>query len=406
MSYVERPCRLCSAMLSETVLDLGLMPNANAYVKPGSPEIRKPLQARRCLNCSLIQVNDAFTPEELFSDYAYFSSYSDSWLAHAQAFVNEVIPRFGIDRTNQVIEIASNDGYLLQYVIARGIPALGIEPARNIADAAHAVGVPTYHGFFGKTTAKDLLSQGYQADLLIANNVVAHVPDLNDFIAGLALLLAPQGILSIEIQYVRSLLEEMQFDTIYHEHFCYFSLSSLSYALSLHGLEIFDLTKLSSHGGSLRVYAAHRGQQPITSCVASCLAEESVLSYPDIYMRFREGFERIRRDLRAFLMNQREQEHLVVGYGAPAKASTLLNACSIDRNLIPFSVDRNPHKQGFDLPGCGIPIRSVEALFDARPDIVLIFPWNLKNELRDHLADIDHWGGRLAIPIPQLEIID
>lgn len=404
-------CRSCAAPLTHTFVDLGETPLANAYLDAAQlsePEPRYPLHALVCDRCFLVQVDQVVPPEVLFTDYAYFSSYSDSWVAHARRFTEAAVRRFGIDEQRQVVEVASNDGYLLRHFAEMGIPVLGIEPAENVAEVARAAGIPTEATFFGISAADDLRSRGIAADLLVANNVIAHVPDLNDFVAGLALALAPQGVLSIEFPHLLRLIEGRQFDTMYHEHFCYFSLRSLERVLTTHGLRIFDVEELPTHGGSLRVFAclddAGHGS---TAAVAALRHKEEAagMSRLETYAGFGETVDETRCSLRAFLDGCRAAGQSVVAYGATAKGNTLLNTTGLGVDDVAYVVDRNPHKQGRYLPGSHLPIRSPEELAITRPDIVLLLAWNLLEELTEQLAFIREWGGRLAVPIPTPRIL-
>jgi hypothetical protein len=388
-----------------------MSPLCESYVPPdrlGEMEPFYPLHVRVCDQCLLVQLEELVGPEEIFSEYAYFSSYADSWVAHARGYVDSVVERFGLSSTSNVVELASNDGYLLQHVVARGIPALGVEPAANVARAARERGIETVIEFFGRELASRLVAEGRQADLLIANNVFAHVPDLNDFTAGMQLVLAPRGVVTIEFPHLVRLIEGNQFDTIYHEHFSYFSFLSARTVLEAHGLEVFQVDELPTHGGSLRVYAQHRGGgRPVSPGVAALAERERTLGLDRIegYGSFAPRVIETKWRLLEFLIESRRAGKRVAGYGAPGKGNTLLNYCGIRSDLLEFTVDRNPYKQGQYLPGTRIPIRHPEALEQARPDLILILPWNLTEEIVDQLADVRGWGGRFAVPIPEVRVL-
>lgn len=406
-------CRFCATPLRHTFCDLGMSPPSNAYLEAHQlldMEKFYPLHAFVCEECKLVQLGQFQTPDEIFGDYAYFSSYSDSWLAHARAYVEMTIPRFGLDGHSQVIEIASNDGYLLQYFRERAIPVLGIEPAANVADVAlRKRGVTSWVRFFGCETARDLVAQGLSADLLLGNNVLAHVPDLNDFVAGMKLALKPAGIITMEFPHLLRLMEQNQFDTIYHEHFSYFSLITVQRVFSRHDLTIFDVDQLPTHGGSLRIYARHAQHVtlPVSGGVSELLADEidAGLSRIDSYNSFAERVRETKRQLLKFLIETRNSGKTIVGYGAPAKGSTLLNYCGIRTDFLPYTVDRSTYKQGRFLPGTHIPIYEPECIRADRPDYVLILPWNLKDEITSQLAYIREWGGRFVVPIPRVEVL-
>ena len=405
-------CRFCETPLSHTFVDLGMSPLCESYVAPdrlNGMEVFYPLHVKICEACLLVQLEEFVTPDEIFSEYAYFSSYSDSWVAHARRYVESAVERFGIGRKSLVVEIASNDGYLLQHVMERGIPALGIEPAANVAAVAQEKGIETEVTFFGRETAARLRDEGRQADLMVANNVMAHVPDLNDFVGGMAPLLAPAGVVTIEVPHLARLVAGNQFDTIYHEHFSYFSFLSATRVLAAHGLEVFDVEELASHGGSLRMFAQHQdtGRQPLTANVTDLEARERAQGFDTL--EGHEGFaprvEETKWRLVEFLVDARRGGATIVGYGAPGKGNTLLNYCGIRTDLVDFTVDRNPYKQGLHLPGTHIPIRAPEALDVARPDLILILPWNLKDEIAAQLAYTREWGARCVVPIPEVEVL-
>lgn len=366
-----------------------------------------PLRVLVCDKCRLVQLLEYVSPAEIFSEYAYFSSFSDSWLKHARDYAEMIIRRLDLKPADQVVEVASNDGYLLQYFVAKGFSPLGIEPAANVAAEAKKKGVPTHVAFFGEATARALVQEGKQAKLLLGNNVLAHVPDLNDFVKGLKLLLAPGGTVTLEFPHLQRLIEGNQFDTIYHEHFSYFSLLSVERVLRHHGLMIYDVEELASHGGSLRLFATHldnsRAEEPRTQELRS---REIELGYDQtaIYAAFDARVQRIKRDLLEFLIRVRRQNQTVAGYGAPGKGNTLLNYCGIRSDFIDYTVDRNPYKQGQFLPGTHIPICTPERLRETRPDYILILPWNLKKEIASQLQYVREWGCKLVVAIPELEI--
>lgn len=399
-------CLGCGAPLTRTLVDLGAMPLANAFVAAGTPEPdpRYPLHARVCDACLLVQVEPAVPPEAIFSDYAYFSSFSDSWLAHARAYSRMAIDRFALTAASKVVEIASNDGYLLTNFVQAGIPCLGIEPAANVAASARAKGVPTEVAFFGTATAQRLAAAGHQADLLVAKNVLAHVPDINDFVAGIAILLRADGVFTVEFPHLLNLIRGVQFDTIYHEHFTYLSLLAVERIFTRHGLRVFDVTEIPTHGGSLRVFAGHAGgPHPSEPAVAAVRAKEiaAQLDRPEGYAGFAPRVEKVRRDLLAFLD---AADGTVAAYGAAAKGNTLFNYCGIGRERVAFVVDRNPAKQGRLLPGSRIPVREPEAIFAEKPGYVLILPWNLKEEISERLSAIREWSGRFVTAIPDIRL--
>jgi SAM-dependent methyltransferase len=406
----HRPsCRFCGSPLSHLFVDLGAQPPSNAYLDKaglGCMEATFPLKAHVCDRCFLVQLEAFQTPSEIFGHYAYFSSFSQSWLEHAARFVEHAIRRFGLGPESQVIEVASNDGYLLQYFRSAGVPVLGIEPAENVAAVARGRGIPTVCRFFGREAAAQILREGRQADLLIANNVFAHVPDLNDFTAGLALALKPGGTLSLEFPHLLRLIEECQFDTIYHEHFSYFSLTTAEKVLAAHDLIVTDVEELPTHGGSLRLLARHRGHALPGPGVQALRRREAKAGIIDIsaYRGFAERVARVKRELLRFLIEARETGKQVVGYGAAAKGNTLLNYCGVRCDLLDYVVDVSPHKQGRYLPGSRLPILSPGVLRETQPDYVLILPWNLAAEIeRDH-GYIRDWGGRFVTAIPRLAI--
>jgi SAM-dependent methyltransferase len=401
-------CRSCGSLSLLPFVDLGSSPLANSYLTPamlrqGEPFYR--LCVYLCQRCFLVQLDAVVPPENIFSDYRYFSSYSDSWLAHAKAYADLAMKQFKLNQGSRVIEVGSNDGYLLQYFVERGVDVLGIEPAANIARVATANGIPTTPRFFGEDLARQLVAAGTRADLLIANNVLAHVPDLNGFVRALKILLQPQGTLTLEFPYLVRLMEENQFDTIYHEHLSYFSFTAVNRILKKHGLAVFDVEELPTHGGSLRVYASHGqdGAKPVKLRVKAMLAAEGSLGLRTVtpYLAFAERVKAVKRELLKWLIRTKEEGKTVVAYGAPAKGNTLLNYCGIRTDLIDYTVDRSPHKQGLLLPGTRIPIYAPERIAQTRPDCVLILPWNLKSEITRQLAYVRQWHGKFLVPIPR-----
>jgi SAM-dependent methyltransferase len=396
--------------MTRTVVDLGLMPLANSYAKPGADarsERKYPLHARLCETCLLVQVDRVVPAEDLFSDYAYFSSYSDSWLAHCRDYAGKMIRRFHLDTASKVVEIASNDGYLLQFFREAGIPVLGVDPAANVAAVARERGVPTDVAFFSADTARRLAARGESADLLAAKNVLAHVPDINDFVAGLAILLKPQGVFSVEFPHLLNMIEQVQFDTIYHEHFTYLSLLAVERIFARHGLRIFDVEEIPTHGGSLHVIACHdSAAHAVTDNVGRIRDKEiaAKLDRPEGYAGFSARVGKVKTDLVAFLAEVKGAGKKVAGYGAAAKGNTLLNYCGIGAESVAFVADRSPAKQNKLLPGNMIEVRPPESIFAARPDYVLILPWNIRTEIETQLAGIRAWGGRFVTAIPELRI--
>jgi SAM-dependent methyltransferase len=392
-------------------VDLGVSPLANSYLEPadlGRPETFYPLEAYLCEGCFLVQLPEAAAPEEIFTDYAYFSSVSTSWVEHARRYTEAVIGRFGLGPESLVVEIASNDGYLLRHFKERGVPVLGVEPAANVARAAEEAGIPTRNEFFTQELARALAAEGARADLLVGNNVLAHVPALNDFVAGIATALAASGVATLEFPHLLRLLEEHQFDTIYHEHFSYFSFHTALEVFAAHGMSLFDVEELPTHGGSLRIYARHAedGSKETSDRVADLLARERAagLLDPTTYDAFEGRVRATKRGLLRFLLDAADEGRRVAGYGAPAKGNTLLNYCGVGPDLLPYTVDRSPHKQGRYLPGTRIPIAGPERLREERPDYVLILPWNLREEIVEQMADVRSWGGRFVVAIPEVEV--
>ena len=404
-------CRSCGTTLEHTFVDLGMSPLANSYLKPeqlNRMEPFYPLHVYVCEKCLLVQLEQFSTPHEIFSDYAYFSSFSDSWLAHAKAYVDMIADRFRLDRNSKVVEIASNDGYLLQNFVAQGIPVLGVEPAANVAEVAKKKGINTKVAFFGEKTALDLTAEGWNADLIIGNNVLAHVPDLNDFVKGLNVLLKPTGLITMEFPHLLQLMEQNQFDTIYHEHFSYFSFLAVEQVFARHGMKLFDVEELPTHGGSLRIYACHDqdASKPIGTRARELKLREEAAGFSQLnhYLSFGPLVEATKRKLLSFLISARQEGKRVVGYGAPAKGNTLLNYCGVRTDLIDYTVDRSPHKQGHFLPGVHIPIYAPEQIRQTHPDYVLILPWNLREEVMQQMAFIRDWGGKFVVPIPEVKV--
>jgi SAM-dependent methyltransferase len=368
-----------------------------------------PLHVYVCNECFLVQLEEFVPAEEIFTEYAYFSSYSDSWLSHARAYVDMVTDRFGLSVKDFVVELASNDGYLLQYFVKKGIPVLGVEPAENIAAAAASKGVPTLVKFFGVQTAKEVVANARGANLIVANNVLAQVPDVNDFVAGMKILLKPGGVVTVEFPHLVRLIEENQFDTIYHEHFSYFSFGTAERIFAAHGLVLFDVEEIPTHGGSLRIYCRHAedGSKALRPAVVRLKDRE--ISYglgdPDRYATFDEKVRETKRKLLEFLIRAKREGKRISGYGAPGKGNTLLNYCGIRTDFLDFTVDRNPYKQGKFLPGTHIPIYPPDRIREERPDYVMILPWNFKDEIIHQLHYIREWGGQFVVPIPEVTVI-
>jgi len=367
-----------------------------------------PLHVYVCNECFLVQLEEFVSPEHIFTEYAYFSSYATSWLQHMKSYTDKVTERFQLGEQSHVVEVASNDGYLLQYFVEKGIPCLGIEPAVNVAKVAVEKGVPTITEFFGVTCANELVAADKQADLIIGNNVLAQVTDLNDFVAGMQLLLKPQGVVTMEFPHLERLVEENQFDTIYHEHFSYFSFITVEKIFAAHGLTLFDVEELPTHGGSLRIYARHQNDQtkPVSTAVHELRAREETLGITTVeyYDAFAEQVKETKRKLLEFLIDVRRQGKTVAGYGAPGKGNTLLNYCGIRTDFIDYTVDRNPYKHGKFLPGTHIPIYPPEKIHETKPDYVLILPWNLKKEIMEQMVSIRSWGGQFVVPIPEVTV--
>jgi 2-polyprenyl-3-methyl-5-hydroxy-6-metoxy-1,4-benzoquinol methylase len=388
-----------------------MSPLSNSYLTGDqlrSMEPYYPLHALVCESCLLVQLEEYGSPEQIFSDYAYFSSYSDTWLKHAEQYARMVTERFSLSSGSKAIEIASNDGYLLRNFVEMRIPVLGIEPARNVAEVAEKAGVPTRVDFFGTALAGRLVSEGHAADLLIGNNVLAHVPALNDFVRGMKIALKPTGVITLEFPHLLRLMEGNQFDTIYHEHFSYFSFLTVEKVLAKHGLVLFDVEELSTHGGSLRIFGRHAqdDSKPISSRVDALRSSErnAGLDKLETYATFAEQVKETKRNLLSLLIEIKRSGSTIAGYGAPAKGNTLLNYCGIGRDFLDYTVDRNPHKQAHFLPGSHIPVLAPEKIRETRPDFVFVLPWNLAGEIMEQLSFIRDWGGRFIVPIPKPEV--
>lgn len=404
-------CRFCGTALQHVFVDLGMSPMANSYLKPhqlNRMEPFYPLRAFVCEQCFLVQLEQFESPDHIFSDYAYFSSFSDLFLQHAKEYVDMAMDRFKLGRDSYVVEIASNDGYLLQNFVKRGVPVLGIEPAKNVAEVAVKKGVPSLVKFFGVETAREQAAKGPRPDLLIGNNVLAHVPDINDFVGGLKALLGPSGVVTMEFPHLMRLMAFNQFDTVYHEHFSYFSLTTVAQIFSKHGLTLFDVEEISTHGGSLRIYARHDGDasKPVTERLTALKTKEAREGFAtlDHYLSFSEGVNETKRALLEFLIKAKREGKKVVAYGAAAKASTLLNFCGVRTDLVDYLVDRSPYKQGHWLPGVHIPIFDPERIKTDKPDYVMILAWNLKDEVMAQMAFIRDWGGKFVVPIPKITV--
>jgi hypothetical protein len=409
----SRRCQFCGTVLHRTLVDLGVQPLCESFLRADQLDEMEPffpLHARVCGECFLVQVPEYVRPEGIFTEYAYFSSYSDSWVRHAADYVAMISERLALDERSFVVELASNDGYLLQSFLGRGPRILGIEPAENVARTAIEKGVPTAIEFFGRDSATALAASEGRADLLIGNNVLAQIPDLNDFVAGMKILLADDGVITMEFPHVLRLIEQNQFDTIYHEHFSYFSVLTCERIFEAHGLRLFDVEELSTHGGSLRVYLRHEADtsKPISARVAELLDMERKAGLDDLdtYGSFTEQAEATKRNLLRFLIDARDAGKQVAGYGAPGKGNTLLNYCGIRTDLVAYTVDRNPYKHGMFTPGTRIPIHPPERIAETKPDYVLIMPWNLRDEIAPSLDYVREWGGQLVVAIPQVEIIE
>ena len=410
--HAAHRCRLCGGGLGHTFVDLGMSPLCESFLAPGQLDAMEPyfpLHVLVCETCFLVQLKEYVSPEAIFREYAYFSSYSTTWVAHARRYCEMITNRLRLGPDSLVVELASNDGYLLQHFLPLGVPVLGIEPAANVAKVATAKGIATRVDFFGVELAEALVAEGKRADLIVGNNVLAQVPDLNDFVAGMTRLLKPEGVITLEFPHLERLMAENQFDTIYHEHFSYFSLITIERLAARHRLKLIDVDELPTHGGSLRVYFAHAGSaRPTAMSVPALLARERSLGFEDVatYASFAEQVKRTKRKLLSFLIAAKDAGKIVCGYGAPGKGNTLLNYCGIGTDFLEFTVDRNPYKHGRFTPGMHIPIHPVEAIDAAKPDYVLILPWNLKDEIVQQIRHVGSWGGRFIVPIPEMALID
>ncbi|MEN8161887.1 MAG: class I SAM-dependent methyltransferase [Myxococcota bacterium] len=404
-------CRFCGSRETERFVDLGMSPLCESFLTADQLDGMErfyPLDVFVCSRCLLVQLREYVAPAEIFREYAYFSSYSDSWLAHARRYTEQVVERLGLGPEHFVVELASNDGYLLRNFVERGIPCLGVEPAANVAEAARASGVPTRVEFFGRGVAEAIRAESRPVDLIIANNVLAQVPDLNDFVGGIARLLAPNGVVTLEFPHLLELIEQNQFDTIYHEHFSYFSLGSTERILAAHGLDVFDVETLPSHGGSLRVFACREGTRggAASEALEALRKREHEAALDELagHRGYAARVAETKRGLLTFLIEAKRAGRRVAGYGAPGKGNTLLNYCGIRRDFLDFTVDRNPYKHGRFLPGTHIPVFPVEKLAEDKPDDILILPWNLRREIVEQLSYTRAWGARLVVPIPRLEV--
>ena len=405
-------CRFCGQTLEQIFVDLGMSPLANSYLTPAQLHQMEPFYPLRvyvCGDCLLVQAEEFESPEAIFGDYAYFASYSDTWLQHARTYAEGATRRFRLGSRSLVIEVASNDGYLLQYFAARGIPVLGIEPAANVASVALKKGIPTMVRFFSEATARDLVAQGMTADLVVGNNVLAHVPKLNDFVRGIKGVLKPDGMVTMEFPYLARLMQENQFDTIYHEHFSYFSFIVVEKLFASHGLTLFDVEELPTHGGSLRIYGRHTEDtsKPVEQRIINLRTREkdAGLTILESYRSFADKVKATKYKLVNFLIQAKRERKAIAGYGAPAKGNTLLNYCGIRSDFIDYTVDRNPHKQRHFLPGTHIPIHGPDRIKETKPDYLLILPWNLKDEVMEQMRYIRDWGGQFLIPIPEVQIL-
>jgi len=404
-------CRFCGTRLQHTLVDLGMSPLCESYISPekaNQMEPFYPLHVYVCDKCFLAQLEQYVSAEEIFTEYAYFSSYSDSWLEHAKRYTDLIVDRLHLNRQSTVMELASNDGYLLQYFVQKGIRVIGVEPAANVAAAAEKIGVPTEVKFFGRETANELRAKYGPVDLLVGNNVLAQVPDLNDFVGGMKTVLKPDGVITMEFPHLMRLMNENQFDTIYHEHFSYFSFMAAEKIFAYHGLSLFDVEELATHGGSLRIYGRATGTkaQPTSHRVAEMRQRELDAGFGRVetYLNFAEQVKETKRKLLEFLIEARRDGKSVVGYGAPGKGNTLLNYCGIRTDFIDYTVDRNPYKQGKFLPGTHIPILHPDKIKETRPDYLFILPWNFKDEIMAQMAVIREWGGKFVVPIPRVTV--
>jgi hypothetical protein len=408
---VAMTCRFCAAPLRHTLVDLGMSPLCESYVSRenvNKMEPFYPLHVYVCDQCFLAQLDEFVPCEEIFTEYAYFSSYAESWVEHARRYTEMMVERFNLGAGSLVCELASNDGYLLQHFVRRSVPCYGVEPARNVARVAVERGVSTITRFFGVETARDLAAEGRRADVVLGNNVLAQVPDLNDFIAGIKILMKPGGVMTIEFPHLLRLIRENQFDTIYHEHYCYFSFLTARTIFAHHGIALFDVEELPTHGGSLRIFGRHAedDSKAVTARVEAMLAMErgAGLDTMDAYRSFTEQVRETKRKILEFLIQARRDRKKIVGYGAPGKGNTLLNYCGVRGDFIEFTVDRNTYKQGRYLPGTRIPIGNPDRIREARPDYLFILPWNFKDEIMQQMSFIREWGGKFVVPIPEITV--
>ena len=408
----KHSCRLCGTGLKYTFIDLGMSPPCESFVPReliDSMEAYYPLHAYVCEECLLVQLSEYVSPQAIFEEYAYFSSYSTSWVAHAKKYCHQMAEQLQLGRDSLVVELASNDGYLLQHFLPLNIPVLGVEPAANVAKVAIEKGIPTRVEFFGEKYAQTLVNEGLRADLIAGNNVLAQVPDLNDFVAGMKILLKPEGVITLEFPHIEKLIAENQFDTIYHEHFSYFSLLTIELMAERHELKVIDVEELGTHGGSLRVHLAHAAsERPIQPSVARVVKNEidAGLDRIEIYTSFVENARQVKRELLSFLIEAKKAGKTICGYGAPGKGNTLLNYCGIGTDFLDFTVDRNPYKHGRYTPGMHIPIEPVEAIDLVKPDYILILPWNLKDEIVAQMRHVQEWGAKFVVPIPSVAVIN
>jgi SAM-dependent methyltransferase len=404
-------CRFCGARLRHSFVDLGMSPLCQTHIAPeqlNQMEPFYPLHAYVCHECFLVQLDEYVAPTEIFSDYAYFSSYADSWVEHARRYCDAMAERFALGTSSRVVEIASNDGYLLQHFVRKGVSVLGIEPAANVAEVARQKGIPTMVRFFGQESAHAIAQETGKADLLLGNNVLAHVPKLNDFVAGMKVLLKPQGVITMEFPHLYRLMERNQFDTIYHEHFSYFSFHTVETVFAAHGLTLFDVEELETHGGSLRIFARHAeyGEWPVTPRVQELRQREIDAGFTrlETYFAFAEQVRETKRSILEFLIGAKRAQKRIVGYGAPGKGNTLLNYCGIRQDFIDYTVDRSPYKQGKYTPGTRIPILHPDRIRETKPDYLFILPWNLKEEVAQQMEYVRDWGGKFVVPIPRVSV--
>lgn len=404
-------CRFCDAELKHTFVDLGMSPLCECYLtndQLNQIESFYPLRVYVCSECFLVQLEEYVSPESIFSEYAYFSSYADTLLKHSRAYTDMVTERFGLDKHSQVVELASNDGYLLQYFVKKEIPVLGVEPAGNVAKVAVQKGIPTVVKFFGEKVAKEIAGDGKQADLLIGNNVLAQIPNLNDFIRGMKILLKPQGVITMEFHHLVRLIERNEFDTIYHEHFSYFSVSVAEKIFAFHGLKLFDVDEISTQGGSLRIYVCHAEDtsRSVSEKLTDLLARENTVGITDLeyYSAFAEKVKETKRKLLEFFIRTKREGKSIAGYGAPGKGNTLLNYCGIRTDFLDYTVDLNVYKHGKFTPGTHIPIYAPDKIKETKPDYLFILPWNLKDEIMEQMGYIREWGGKFTVPIPEVKI--